>query len=248
MPEITASRYRVDAGWDSVPHLSEQTKAELLASYPPHQRDARTAGIPALGIGAVWPVNIDTFQEDPFRIPQFWPRGYALDVGWNRTAALWAARDPDADVIHVYSEYYVGQEKPPVHAAAIKARGEWIPGCIDPASRGRSPTDGEQLLAMYRAEGLNVILADNGVEAGVFEVFHRLSTGRLKVFTTCRSFFSEYRRYHRDDKGQIVKKDDHLCDCFRYLTMTHLKYFCTQPFDRPDFGAGHGVADRLAGY
>lgn len=248
MPEITASRYRVDCSWSDVPHLSEEAKAGLLASYPPHQRDARTAGIPALGVGAVWPVNIETFQIDPFQIPHFWRRGYALDVGWNRTAALWGAHDAEADVIYVYSEYYVGQEKPAVHASAIKARGEWIPGCIDPASAGSNQVDGSQLAQHYRDEGLNLIFADNTVEAGVFEVFHRLSTGRLKVFSTCRNFFSEYRRYHRDDKGQIVKKDDHLCDCLRYLSMTHLKYFTTKPFDNADFGGGHGVADRLAGY
>lgn len=248
MPEITPARYRVDCSWSDVPHLTEEAKAGLLASYPPHQRDARTAGIPALGIGAVWPISVDSFKIDPFPLPAFWPRGYALDVGWNRTAVLWAARDPDADVIYVYSEYYVGQEKPAVHASAIKARGEWIPGCIDPASRGRSATDGEQLLALYRAAGLSLILAENGVEAGIFEVFHRLSTGRIKVFSTCRNLFNEYRRYHRDEHGKVVKKDDHLCDCLRYLTMTHLKYFTTKPFEGADFGGGHSVADRLAGY
>lgn len=248
MPEITAARFRVDCSWSDVPHLDAKTKAELLASYPPHEREARSNGIPALGIGAVWPVHPDSFTVAPFRIPAFWPRGFALDVGWNRTAALWAARDPDADVMYVYSEYYVGQERPAVHASAIKARGEWIPGCIDPASAGANQVDGSQLAQHYRDEGLNLIFADNTVEAGVFEVHHRLTTGRLKVFSTCPSFFGEFRRYHRDDHGKIVKKDDHLCDALRYLCMTHLRFFMTQPVQGTDFGGGHAVADRLAGY
>lgn len=247
MPEITPSRYRVDAGWDSAPHLDEKAKKELLASYPPHMRDARTQGIPLLGFGAVWPIAVDTFTVAPFRLPDYWPRGYALDVGWNRTACLWGARDPDLDVIYLYGEYYVGQEKPAVHAAAIKARGAWIKGCIDPAAQGRSQRDGERLIEDYQAAGLNIVIADNAVEAGVHEVYHRLSTGRLRAFSTLPNFFAEFRRYHRDDKGKIVKKDDHLMDCCRYVALNHLKYFMTEPFDAP-VSDGHAVADSLTGY
>jgi len=35
MGEISASKYVVQAGWSSVPHLDEKTKRELLASTPP---------------------------------------------------------------------------------------------------------------------------------------------------------------------------------------------------------------------
>jgi hypothetical protein len=36
--------------------------------------------------------------------------------------------------------------EPSVHVAAVQARGKWIKGAIDPASRGRTQTDGRQLL------------------------------------------------------------------------------------------------------
>jgi hypothetical protein len=49
-------KYTVTAGWDDVPHLSAETKAELFASIPPHHRDARSKGIPVLGRGAIYPV------------------------------------------------------------------------------------------------------------------------------------------------------------------------------------------------
>jgi hypothetical protein len=83
------SKYVVMAGWDDVPHLDEQTKKDLYASIPPYQRDARSKGIPQLGSGAIYPVPESEIVCKPFEIPGYWPRCYALDVGWNRTAAIW---------------------------------------------------------------------------------------------------------------------------------------------------------------
>jgi hypothetical protein len=157
----------VSATWDDVPHLSEKDKKEMLASYPPHQRDARTKGIPALGSGAIYPVPESDFLISPISLPAHWRRGYALDVGWNRTAALFFAHDDDTDTTYFYSEHYRGQAEPSVHADAIRARGTWMRGVIDPASRGRSQSDGKQLFEMYQQLGLNIIPANNSVESGI---------------------------------------------------------------------------------
>jgi len=101
MPAVSNSRYLVQAGWDSVPHLDEKTKKELLESTPPHLRDARAHGIPSLGAGAIYPVPLTEIEVEPFAIPAFWPRAYALDVGWRRTAAIWGAKDPSCDTIYL---------------------------------------------------------------------------------------------------------------------------------------------------
>lgn len=200
-------------GWDDVPHLSDQAKAELISAYPPNERDARTKGIPSLGAGAVYPVPESEILCDPFVIPDWMKQCYALDVGWNRTAVLWGAHDVDSDTVYLYAEHYRGHAEPFEHAQAIIARGAWIPGVIDPAARGRGQKDGEQLLRIYQELLPNLSVANNAVEAGVYAVWVRLSTGRLKVFKTLQHFLSEYRTYQRDEKGQIVKKDDHLMDC-----------------------------------
>jgi hypothetical protein len=217
MPAVTSSRYVVTAGWDDVPHLDEATKAELLAGTPPHLRDARSKGIPSLGSGAIYPVPQSEIEVEPFPLPDYWPRAYALDVGWNRTAALWGAWNRDVDTLYVYAEHYAGQAVPAVHAEAIKARGAWIPGVIDPASRGRQQGDGQQLLATYRDLGLTLTPADNAVEAGIYEVWQRLETGRVKIFRNLQNFWREYRMYQRDENGRVVKKNDHLMDSLRYL-------------------------------
>jgi hypothetical protein len=145
-----------------------------------------------------------------------------MDVGWNRTAVIWQAWDREADVVYLYAEHYRGAAEPPIHAEAIKARGEWMHGVIDPAAHGRAQSDGEQLITTYRKLGLHLTDAVNAVEAGIYAVWTRLSTGRLKVFASCQNWLDEYRIYQRDENGKIVKVQDHLMDATRYLIMSGL--------------------------
>lgn len=229
------SRSLVMATWDDAPHLSEQDKKELWDSIPPYQRDARTKGIPQLGAGAIYPIPESDILVDDFEIPPYWPVSYALDVGWNKTAALWEAWDRQSDVVYLWSEYYRGQAEPAVHAAAIKSRGEWIPGVIDPAARGRGQKDGEQLLRIYQDLGLSLTPAQNAVEAGIYAVWMRMSTGRLKVFKSLQNWLAEYRLYRRDEKGKIVDGFDHLMDDTRYGIMTGLDVSIVKPADEDDF-------------
>lgn len=223
------SRFLVMATWDDVPHLSAEVKQELWNAIPPYQRDARAKGVPQLGAGAIYPVPESDIVCDPFEIPEYWPRVYALDVGWNRTAALWLAIDRQSSTVYLYSEHYRGQAEPSVHAEAIKSRGDWIRGVIDPAARGRSQDDGKQLLQTYRNLGLNLQEANNAVEAGIYAVWERLSGNRLKVFRSCANWLSEYRIYRRDEKGRIVKERDHLMDCTRYGVVSGLNVACVKP-------------------
>jgi hypothetical protein len=248
MPEISPSKYLVSAGWDDVPHLDEKTKAELEASTPPHLRKARRFGIPSLGAGAIYPIEEDDILVDDFRLPRHWPRGYALDVGWNRTAGLWGALDRETDTLYLYAEHYRGQAEPVVHATGIKARGAWMQGCIDPASRGRAQKDGERLFTLYQEAGLNLTFANNEVEAGIVECWERLSTGRIKVFRSLNAFMTEYRIYRRDEKGKIVKKNDHLMDCMRYLVRTPSVLQLMPAEQRPLGGGGFQPQDAAMGY
>jgi hypothetical protein len=223
------SKMVVMATWDDAPHLDEQAKADMLAALPPFQRDARSKGVPQLGAGAIYPVPESDFTVEDFPIPEHWPRAYGMDVGWNRTAAIWGALNRDTDILYLFSEHYRGQAEPSVHAQGIKSRAEWIPGVVDPASRGRSQRDGFQLLDGYKELGLDLETAFNGVESGIYEVWQRLSSGRLKVFKSCQSWMQEFRLYRRDEKGNIVKSNDHLMDATRYLVMSGLKRAQTKP-------------------
>jgi hypothetical protein len=216
------TRFVTTAGWQDTPHITQDTANELAKSFPPNERDARMRGTPSLGSGAIYPVPESDIIVPPFKIPYYWKLAYGLDVGWNRTAAIWAAIDTETDTAYLVSEHYRGQAEPPVHAEAIKARGAWIPGFIDPAARGRGQKDGEQLLVTYRELGLRLQVANNAVSAGLLEVWTLLSEGRLKVFSTLANWLAEYRIYRRDESGKIVKDNDHLQDATRYLVMSGL--------------------------
>lgn len=215
--DIPDSRVVVMAGWDDVPHLTETERKQLLTTIPPYQQKARSMGIPMLGSGAIYPIDEEDLLIDDMPIPEYWPRGYGFDVGWNATAALHGALNRETDVLYLWSEYKRGKAEPEVHASAVKARGAKIPGFSDPAALSRGQKDGSQLMVEYRDLGLNLMKAKNAVEAGLFAVYQRMTTGRLKIFRSLRQTLGELRMYRRDEDGKVVKENDHLMDCMRYL-------------------------------
>ena len=214
------SKYLVQATWDDVPHLDAEAKAELLAAYPPYQRDARTRGVPQLGSGAIYQVSESDILVEDFEIPAYYLKAYGMDVGWNRTACVWGAKDPSSNTIYLYSEHYRSQAEPVVHAMAIQSRGKWIPGVIDPSAAGRGQRDGIALLRLYKDMGLDLEPATNAVESGIYAVWQLLSAGKLKIFKSLGNWLMEFRLYQRDTDGRIVKQTDHLMDATRYLIMS----------------------------
>src|SRR5262249_28450196 len=56
-----------------------------------HQRKSRTEGVPDLGAGAIFPIAESDIIVKDFPIPEYWPRSYGMDTGWNWTAAVWGA-------------------------------------------------------------------------------------------------------------------------------------------------------------
>jgi phage terminase large subunit-like protein len=244
-----ANRHVTRATWDDVPHLSTAEKAEMLAKLPLYQRDARTKGIPQLGSGAIYPVPESDIVVPRFEIPAHWPRAYGLDVGYNRTAAVFGAKDPESGVIYLYSEHYVGREEPVIHAQAIRARGDWIRGVIDPAARGRGQADGRQLLQNYKDLGLDVELADNSVYSGIEKVWQLLSGGMLKVFADLTNWLREFRLYRWDEKGHVVKEADHLMDATRYLVNSGRDRMTTKPVEsEPELIGGFDDGDFPGGW
>jgi len=221
----------ITATWDDAPHLSDEEKKSMFDALPPHQRDARSKGVPSLGAGAIYPVAESEITIDDFELPPWYERSCGMDVGWNWTASVWIATNPETRQSYLYDVYKAGQREPVVHAQAVRARGDWMPIAIDPAARGRGQRDGEQLYQDYFDLGLDLIKADNSREAGIYRVWQMLSSGRLKVFKSCRAWFEEYRLYHRDEKGQIVKENDHLMDATRYNCVTGLDYALPIPSD-----------------
>ncbi len=244
MEVLGGNAYLVMCDWSQIPHLSEEVKAELLASYPEYQRDARSKGIPQLGSGAVYKIAESQILVEPFELPTHWPRCYGFDIGWRWSSAIFLSMNRDTQTVYVFDEYYRAEAEPVVHAEAIKARGAWIKGAIDPAARGRSQIDGRNLLQMYTDLGLHLCEADNAVESGIYEIWTMMSGGRFKVFKNCQRWLSEFRLYRRDEKGRIIKDNDHGLDATRYGISKLHEILGTAPAPRkqqqPDEWGGYG--------
>ncbi len=217
-PETEASRefkFYIQVGWDDVPHLDDATKRHIIATTPPFQVAARTQGEPSLGSGAVYPIPESEIRIKDFTLGDKWPRVLGLDGARSGfTAAVWLALDRETGTKYCYSVYKRSGVEVPIHASAIKSRGAWIPGVGDLSAVAKA--DGTQYLKLYQDEGLDVVLAEKAVETGVQDVWAELSTGRLKVFASCEPLFQEYRAYHRNEQGVIVKENDHVMDALRY--------------------------------
>lgn len=223
IPEMSGGKSKavIIAGWDDAPWLTQEARDRVLAACPPHLRQARSTGIPGDAGGMVFPIPLGEVLVDDFPIPSHYRLINGLDPGWNNTAALFAALDPDTDTLYIYGDYKRGQAEPIIHAEAIKSKSKWkdAPCLIDPAGLGRSQLDGKQAIQLYKQHGLKLIIAENSVEAGIAMMWERLSTGKMKIFRSCKEFQREYVTYQRDEKGNIVKENDHCLDVGRYICM-----------------------------
>ena len=234
MHERKPGQFLLQASWDDAPHLDEETKEQLLAQYPPHERELRSRGIPVFGSGLVFPIPEGDITCDYFSIPDEWPRIAGLDFGWDHpTAAVWVAWDKQSDVMYVYDEYTLAKQTPLVHTAAIRERPNFIPVAWPRDGLQSDKGSGISLADQYRAQGCNLLptfftnplsIADTGkgnqnIEPGIMEMIHRFETGRLKVFPHLVEWFKEFRAYHRKD-GKIEPIRDDLMSATRYAVQS----------------------------
>lgn len=211
---------------DDAEHYSPERRQAIIDSYPAHEREARTKGVPSMGSGRVFPITEEQITEDAIVIPVHWPQIGGLDFGWDHPfAAATLAWDRDADVVHVTRCYRQREATPVTHAAALRPWGDWIPWAWPHDGLQHDKGSGEALAGQYRAQGLNMLAeratfedGGNGVEAGVSDMLDRMMTNRWKVAAHLVDFFDEFRLYHRKG-GRIVKERDDVLSACRYGLM-----------------------------
>lgn len=207
-------------------HYTQEQRLQIIASYPEHERKARTQGIPQLGSGRVFPIDEDEIRVEPFAIPADWPQLCGMDFGWDHpSAASRLAWDRDSDCLYVTACHRAKQQTPVLFAGAVKPWGAWLPWAWPHDGLQHDKGSGVQLAAQYRAQGLKMLGihaqfedGSNGLEAGIAEMLDRMQTGRLKVFSHLAEWFEEFRIYHRKE-GLIVKERDDILSSTRYGVM-----------------------------
>ncbi len=207
-------------------HYTPEERAAIVASYPAHEREARSKGIPVLGSGRIFPVEESLITAAP-EIRTEWYRIAGMDFGWTHpTAVAWLAEDRDTETVYLYDCYRRAETVVPIHASAIKSRGAWIPVAYPHDGENSTAAGaGTSLANQYRDEGVSM-LADaaswteggKSVEAGLQLMLTMMEQGRFKVAPHLSDWWDEFRLYHRKD-GKIVKEFDDLIDATRYGLM-----------------------------
>lgn len=216
-------------------HYSPLERAQIIASYEPYERDARTQGIPQLGSGRVFPISQGEIECESFHVPDTWPQIGGMDFGWDHPCAgVRLAWDRDNDCLYVVSAHRASQQTPVLFAASVRPWGQWLPWAWPHDGLQHDKGSGDQLATLYRAQSLNMLKVratfedgTNGLEAGISEMLERMQTDRLKVFSHLNLWFEEFNLYHRKD-GLIVKLADDLLSATRYAMM--MKRHATVPF------------------
>jgi len=204
-------------------------RADFESKIPPHQKLARTKGIPHIGAGAIYPIPDDDITCAPFPIPKEWPRAAGGDVSKTNNAFVWGAWDRDRDILFIYSDYKRADLDVDQNALAYKRQGDWIPLVADAADI-RSDEDRRRYIDIMRDDhNIDVEFPDKAVETGLEQVWQRMTGGRLQIFTTCQLLMKEKAMYRRDKQGRIVKVNDHCMDSLRYLVRSGLDRAITKP-------------------
>lgn len=212
-------------------HYTSEQRASIIATYPEHERDARTKGVPQFGSGRVFSgVTREQVKVDAFPIPKHWSQICGIDFGWSHpSAAVRLAWDRDSDIVYVIAAHRQRQQTPLMFSATVKPWGDWLPWSWPHDGRQSGgkfdAKEQKQLQEIYKGHGLKMLHqhaqfedGTNGVESGVQDMLDRMMSGRWKVFSHLAEWFEEFDIYHRKD-GLIVKLNDDLISASRYAYM-----------------------------
>jgi phage terminase large subunit-like protein len=218
-------------------HYSAEERQKIIDSYPAHERECRTKGIPVLGSGRIFPVEEVKIAIEDRSFPSHWARIGGMDFGWEHPfAAVELVHDRDTDTVYVAKTHRLKEASAIEHAAAIRSWGRDLAWAW-PRDGKRETLEGAgiALAEQYRAQGLNMLhehakFEDGSVsvEAGLMMMLDRMRTGKLKVFKEHLDWWEEFRLYHRKD-GKVVKEGDNLLCATRYALMM-LRYAKTKSF------------------
>lgn len=227
MDEPNPGMYLQRATWNDAPHLTEKTKELLLGMYPEWQRDMRTKGEPLMGAGLIFDIGNDAIKCDPFPIPDHWWVINGMDFGWDHPQAhVQIAWDKDEDIVYVTHAWKGSKTIPEVAWSIVKPWSNGVPTAWPHDGLQSEKSSGNQQRDAYKDSGW-LMLPEHatwqnggvGVEAGIVEIYSRMTKGTFKVFSNLSDWFDEKLNYHRGEDGKIVKVRDDLLSATRYAYM-----------------------------
>lgn len=222
----SSDRHDTNMTIDDAEHIPAEERERIIASFAPHEREARSKGIPTLGSGKIFPIAESELSWESEDLPPHFVWLGGIDFGWDHpTAAVKCAWDRDTDTFYVVQAYKRREATPLIHSGALRPWGEWLPWAWPHDGLQHDKGSGSQLKEQYAEQGLKMMPAKatfedgtNGVEAGLMEMLDAMQTGRFKVASHLAEWWDEFRLYHREN-GKVVKEFDDLISATRYAWM-----------------------------
>jgi phage terminase large subunit-like protein len=246
--------------WDDVPEydpwgepfLLYATRRQLERDYLPHEREARIAGVPVMGQGAVFQIrNWPTYKtgDFDFRSMNNIERVIALDLGLVRDKTVisllyWNPREQEA---WLHSQICVKgtEEAAPVNWIQHLMRPE-VFGCpivlpSDANTAGRYTMSALSLRQMFEEYNLNVVQhpamnppdsegkVTNHKSFGINTMRQMMELGTFHINENCVEFLREAKNYFVDEKGRFSDPDDCI-DSARYALLGALNKW-SEPYD-----------------
>ena len=250
----------IRVSWDDVPEydpwgepfLLATTRRQLERDYLPHEREARIAGKPIMGLGAVFPLqNWPTYQtgEYDFRNMPGIHRVIAMDLGLvnDKTVISLMYWHPSEQEAWLHTQIVVKgvDEANPASWVKHLMRPE-VFGCPivlppDAGTPGRYTMSSQSLRQFLLDYELNVIdepvrnppdsegRTTNHKSYGINRMRQMLELGTLHVNANCATFLREAENYFVDERGRFSDPDDAVDSC-RYALLACLNDW-TEPWD-----------------
>jgi phage terminase large subunit-like protein len=234
------------------PFLLQSTRDQLERDYLPHEREARIAGKPVMGQGAVFQIrDWPTYGREDFRfeVASGIERIIALDLGLvnDRTVIslmYWDPREREAWLHRQITVKGIDEANPTnyiQHLMRPEVIGTPIVLPPDAGTPGRYTMSSSSIRELFESYGLNVVSrpimnpADslgrttNHKSYGINVMRQMLEAGTLHINENCADFLREAQNYYVDPQGRFSDPDDCLDSC-RYALLGCLNDY-SEPWD-----------------
>jgi phage terminase large subunit-like protein len=261
----------IRVAWDDVPEhdpwgepfLLRSTREQLERDYLPHEREARIAGKPIMGKGAVFQIrNWPTYKtgDYDFRSMNNIHRIIALDLGLvnDKTVISLMYWNPHERIAWLHTQVLVTgvDEANPVnyiqHLMRPEVFGTPIVLPADASTAGRYTMSSSSIRELFEEYNLNVhqkpIMnppdsegrVTNHKSYGINIMRQMLEAGTFMVNENCQPFLTEAQNYYVDPQGRFSDPDDCI-DSARYALLGCLNQIA-EPYD------GQTPQQRMAQY
>jgi phage terminase large subunit-like protein len=214
-------------------HISEARREEVAAGIPEHEKEARLEGIPQLGTGPVFPLELLPTMIKPFdpdALPSWARWCVGIDFGFDHPfAAVLIAWAHDTGQIWVIDSFRMERSSALYHVQRIHAmtRGLRVPVAFPHDGAQHDKGSGLPLAGQYKNFGANMMprhATNHGtnhfnVEPALEEMRETMFAAKLTIAPHNTELIEELRHYHRSEDFRIVKQRDDLVCALRYAWM-----------------------------